>query len=99
MNKEGITYSSYLQYVEENLPLSWRKVSQKHNVEKQLIEAIAKYCYEHLLKGCELYYHLHENELICSADFSRESQGIRLVDGFKLRSQYVRKQWLYRNIL
>ena len=35
MNKEGITYSSYLQYVEENLPLSWRKVSQKYNVEKQ----------------------------------------------------------------
>lgn len=35
MNKEGITYSSYLQYVEENLPLSWRKVSQKHSVEKK----------------------------------------------------------------
>ena len=41
MNKEGITYSSYLQYVEENLSPSWRKVSQKYNVEKQLIEAIA----------------------------------------------------------
>lgn len=76
MNKDDLTLEHYKLYVMEHLPKSWTRAAINHNVLAQLIEAIAKYCYEHRLKGSELYYHMHENELICSASFDSEPQGI-----------------------
>lgn len=78
MNKDGLTLTieHYRLYVMENMPESWRRAALNHNVLEQLIEAVARYCLEHRLKGSELYYHLHENELICAASFDSEPQGI-----------------------
>lgn len=74
--KNLITLETYQEYISENLPESWLRAAMNHNVLKQLIIAVARYCYEHQLKGSELYYHIHENEMICAASFDREPQGI-----------------------
>lgn len=78
MNKDGLTLTIdfYQLYVMENMPESWKRAARNHNVLEQLIQAVAGYCLKHHLKGTELYYHLHENELICAADFDSEPQGI-----------------------
>lgn len=76
MNKDGLTFEQYYEYVEKNMPESWKRVAINHNVLSQFIEIIADYCLEHHLEGTKLYYHLHENELICSASFESEPQGI-----------------------
>lgn len=78
MSKDGLTLTIdfYQLYVMENMPESWKRAARNHNVLEQLIQAVAGYCLKHHLKGTELYYHLHENELICAADFDSEPQGI-----------------------
>lgn len=62
-----VSFSGYVAYVSENLPESWKRVGENHGVLNQLISAVARYCYEHLLTG---------RELINAADFEEEPQGI-----------------------
>ena len=62
-----VSFSGYAAYVSENLPESWKRVGENHGVLNQLISAVARYCYEHLLTG---------RELINAADFEEEPQGI-----------------------
>lgn len=79
MNKDGestVSLDYYQEYVKENLPESWLRVAMNYNILEQLINAVTRYCFEYQLKDTELYYHLHENELICAASFDREPQGI-----------------------
>lgn len=73
--KKELTIDQYRTYVLNNMPMSWHRVSITHNVQEQVIQAITNYCYEYKLLGRELYCHLHENELICAANWGREPQG------------------------
>ena len=71
-----VSFAGYAAYLSENLPDSWKRVGVNHGVLNQLISAVARYCYEHLLTGRELVMHLKENTLIDAADFEEEPQGI-----------------------
>lgn len=71
-----VSFSGYVAYVSENLPESRKRVGENHEVLNQLISAVVKHCYEHLLTGRELIMHLKENTLINAADFEEEPQGI-----------------------
>lgn len=106
MNKDGLkTLEFYKSYITANMPTSWRAVCTVYNVREQFVNIVTEYCYEHQLKEAELYQHIHENELICAADFSKTSQGVdwwitlseeasemeKRLEGFLLKEGYDEK--------
>ena len=77
MDKQKLlTLDHYILYVMTHFPESWKRVCITHNVLKQAINAIAGYCYKYKLFDRELYCHMHENELICAAEWDNEPQGV-----------------------
>lgn len=74
-NRELIDYYDYCEYIKENLPESWKRVFENHNISEVAITMIASYCLTACFTRAEMYTHLHENALICAANWEYTPQG------------------------